>query len=278
MSLKNLGGLNFFFRQTWFIYLLSAAFLLIGCGGSEEAAKEESNPPGTVDQQKEAKPMDQALTSFIGADTEKVVEAPKAAVVAPAQISQYERQIEDLRTENTGLKQKIVTLEQENREINARVTDSDAKIAAEKLRADKAEELTKNTVQAPVEEENSIAVSASTYDDALKSFRLHKYDAAVKGFKAIIEGGSGAELTSRAQYWLGETYYAQKKYNQALPMFQESLKQKNSEKKADAQFMIAQTYEHLGSKAKAKAAYEKVVKNYPMSKNVKRAKARWAKL
>jgi len=61
-------------------------------------------------------------------------------------------------------------------------------------------------------------------------------------------------------------------------MFQESLKQKNSEKKADAQFMIAQTYEHLGSKAKAKAAYEKVVKNYPMSKNVKRAKARWAKL
>ena len=53
---------------------------------------------------------------------------------------------------------------------------------------------------------------------------------------------------------------------------------KNSEKKADAQFMIAQTYERLGDKIKAKAAYEKVVKDYPMSKNVKRAKARWANL
>ena len=109
------------------------------------------------------------------------------------------------------MKQKIVTLEQENREINARVTDSDAKIAAEKLRADKAEELTKNTVQAPVEEENSIAVSASTYDDALKSFRLHKYDAAVKGFKAIVEGSSGAELTSRAQLLAGRNLLCAKK-------------------------------------------------------------------
>ena len=42
--------------------------------------------------------------------------------------------------------------------------------------------------------------------------------------------------------------------------------------------MIARSYENLGSKAKAKAAYEKVVKNYPMSKNVKAAKAHWAKL
>jgi tol-pal system protein YbgF len=277
MSLKNSGGLNFYFRHTWFIYVSIAAFLLIGCGGSEETAKEESNPPGTVDQQKEVKPMDQALTNFIGADTEKVVEAPKPDTIPSAQLLQYEKHIEDLRAENTGLKQKIVKLEQENRDVNARVNDTDAKIAAEKSRADKAEEMAKNSGQSPTEE-NPIAVSASTYDNALRSFRSHRYDTAAKEFKAIIDGGSGAELTGRAKYWMGETYFAQKKYNQALPLFQESLKQKNSEKKADAQFMIAQSYDRLGSKAKAKAAYEKVVKNYPMSKNVKRAKARWAKL
>ena len=276
MSLKNSVGSNFRFKYLWFTSCITA-LLLIGCGGSEEAAKEESNPPGTVEQQKEVKPMDQALTNFIGADTEKVVEAPKPDTIPSAQLSQYEKHIEDLRTENTGLKQKIVILEQENREIHARVSDTDAKIAAEKLRADKAEEMAKNTGQAPADE-NPMTVSASTYDDALKLFRSHQYDAAAKGFKAIVAAGSDAELSGRAKYWLGETYFAQKKYNQALPLFQESLKQKNSEKKADAQFMIAQTYDRLGSKAKAKAAYEKVVKNYPMSKNVKRAKARWAKL
>jgi len=286
MSLKNVGGLNFNVKYTWFIFLFLAAFLLIGCGGSEEATMETPNPQdtthlATVEQEKpkEVKPMEQALTNFIGVDTEKVVETSKPAVVPPAQLAQYEKQIEDLRTENTGLKQKNVKLEQENRDINTRINEAEAKYAAEKLRADKAEELAKNAVQAPkVVEEKSAPVSASSYNDALKAFNSRKYDIAAKGFKAIVDDGSNADLANRAKYWLGESYFAQKKYNEALPIFQECLKIKNSAKKADAQFMIAQTYERLGSKAKAKEAYEKVVKNYPMSKNVKRAKERWAKL
>jgi len=285
MSLKNVGGLNSGLGRTLFVCLTLLAFLLIGCGGSEEATMETPNPEGTakplgtVDQEKpkEVKPMDEALTNFIGADTEKVAEAPKPAGITPAQLSQYEKQIEDLRTENTGLKQKGIKLEQENRELNARLSDAEAKATSEKLRADKAVELSK-TVVAPKVEEKTAPVSPSTYTDALKAFNARKYDAAAQGFKAVIDGGSNADLTSHAKYWLGETFFAQKKYKDALPLFQEAVKQKNSDKKADAQFMIAQTYDRLGSKAKAKAAYEKVVKDYPMSKNVKRAKARWAKL
>ena len=288
MSLKNVGSSNSGLRHTWFVFLSLAAILLIGCGGSEEATMQSPNaqdttskPLGTVEQEKsvEVKPMEQALTNFIGPDTGKVIEAPKPAAVAPAQLSQYEKQIEDLRTENTSLKQKNANLEMENRGINARVSEVEAKYAAEKLRADKAEESARNTVQAQkVEEEKSAPVSTSTYDAALKAFNSRKYDAAAKGFKAIVDGGSNVDLANRAKYWLGETYFAQKKYKEALLLFQESLKLKNSEKKADAQFMIAQTYDRLGNKVNAKAAYEKVVKDYPMSKNVKRAKARWAKL
>jgi TolA-binding protein len=292
MSLKNVGGLKSGLGHTLFVFLTLVSFLLVGCGGSEEATMEASNPQetakplGAIEQEKpkEVKPMEQALTNFIGVDTEKVVEAPKPAAVAPAQLAQYEKQIEDLRTENTGLKQKAAKLEQENRGINARISEVEAKYAAEKLRADKAEESAKSAVQAPkvVEEkpaaEKSAGGSTSAYDAALKAFNARKYDVAAKGFKAVIDGGANADIVSRAKYWLGESCFAQKKYNEALPLFQESLKLKNSEKKADAQFMLAQTYEHLGDKVKAKAAYEKVVKDYPMSKNVKRAKARWAKL
>ena len=288
MSLKNVGGLNSGWGHTWFVFLVLSAFLLIGCGGSEEATTSETPAPqgtatplGTGEQEKpkEVKPMEEALTNFIGVDTEKVAESPKPPVVTPSQLAQYEKQIEDLRTENTTLKQKGLKLEQENRGINARISEAEAKYAAEKLRADKAEELAKNAVQPPkVVVEKAAPVSASTYDDALKAFKSRKYDDASKEFKAIIEDGSNADLTNRAKYWLGETYFAQKKYKDALPLFQEAIKLKNSDKKADAQFMIAQTYDRLGSKVKAKAAYEKVVKDYPMSKNVKRAKARWAKL
>ena len=295
MGLKNLVGFSSLRRHSWFIILVLFTFLLIGCGQSEEATKEESQAPAakpaeTVEQQKPKaeNPSDQALTSFVGANTEPTSETPAPAPgVSPAQLAQYEKQIEDLRTENTSLKQNIVKLEQENRSINARMTEVDAKYAAEKHYADSLEMLNKTSdiaskgVETPqklaLNEERTLPVSQSTYDNAMKAFRARKYDSAAKGFEAIGRG-SNDELARRATYWLGETYYAQKKYKDALPLFQETLNFKNSEKKADAQFMIARTYENLGSKAKAKAEYEKVVKNYPMSKNVKAAKARWAKL
>ncbi len=292
MSLKNVCDIRFGLKHSWFICAVFVLFLLIGCGGGEEATMEEpqlqeAQPLGAAPEEKpkEEKPMDQALTSFVGTE-EKPVEAPKPAV-SPSQLAQYEKQIEDLRTENTGLKQKIVKLEQENRGANARMNEVEAKYASERLRADKAEELARNAAMAapkieqpkpePVEVK-PVPVSMSTYEDALKSFNSRKYDDATKGFKAIVDAGGKDDLTIRAKYWLGESYFAKKKYKEAMPLFQDALKNKNSEKKADAQFMIAQTYERLGNKAKAKEAYEKVVKNYPMSNNVKRSKERWAKL
>jgi Uncharacterized protein conserved in bacteria len=291
MGLKNLIGSSSVRSHSWFIILVLFTFLLIGCGESEEATKEESQaqgvkPAATGEQQKpkEENQSDQALTSFIGPNTEPAEAPPPAPAVSPTQLAQYEKQIEDLRTENTSLKQNIVKLEQENRSINARMTEVDAKYAAEKHHADSAEVLSnlasKGVEARPklaLDEEKTLPVSQSTYDNAIKAFKARRYDSAAKGFEAIGRG-TNDDLAKRATYWLGETYFAQKKYNEALPLFQETLKFKNSEKKADAQFMIARSYENLGSKAKAKAAYEKVVKNYPMSKNVKVAKARWAKL
>jgi tol-pal system protein YbgF len=288
MGLKNLISYSSF-KYSWFIVVVLSVFLLAGCGESEEATMEESQgqaakPAAKAEQEKPKaeNPSDQALTSFIGADTEPAEAPPPAQpVVSPTQLAQYEKQIEDLRTENTSLKQNIVKLEQENRTINARMTEMDAKYAAEKLRAD---ESIKVAVPLPkVAESKPVPVveepaTQPTYDNALKAFRAKKYDTAVKSFKAIIDGGGDEELSGKAKYWLGETYFAKKSYKEALPLFQDVLKIKNSEKKADAQFMIARAYENLGSKAKAKAAYEKVVKNYPMSKNVKVAKERWAKL
>jgi len=292
MSLNNLIGSSSVRRHSWFIILVLFTFLLIGCGESEEATREETKAqgvkPAAIGEQqkpKEENQSDQALTSFIGNETEPAEAPPPAPAVSPTQLAQYEKQIEDLRTENTSLKQNIVKLEQENRSTNARMTEVDAKYAAQKHYADSLEMLANSSVVSkpkPIknisDEENVFPPSQSTYDNAVKAFRARKYDSALKGFKAIVDGGGKDELVSRSTYWLGETYYAKKNYKEALPLFQEVLKIKNSEKKADAQFMIARTYENLGSKAKAKAAYEKVVKNYPMSKNVKAAKARWAKL
>lgn len=293
MSPKNFGVYRSGLKLTS-IVLVFCVFTLIGCGGSEETTSEQQQPQqqpqeqskeGTVAKEQpaatESKPMDDALTSFVGSEPETPSEAPKPAATPSPQLGQYEKQIEDLRTENTSQKQKIAMLEQENRELNARLADAETKFTAEKNRADKAEDLTKN---APAETkavsgEKSLApASMSTYEESLRNFNTRKYDQAATGFKSIIEGSSNDDLVNRSKYWLGESMYAKKKYKDAIVVFQDVLKYRYSEKKADAQFMLAQCYERTGSKVKAKEAYERVVKDFPMSRNVKRAKARWAKL
>jgi|WetSurMetagenome_2_1015567.scaffolds.fasta_scaffold81207_1 tol-pal system protein YbgF len=270
-------------RHSWFIILVLFAFLLVGCSETEEVVKQEPQAQGV--KPAEENTSDQALTSFIGANTEQPEAPAPAPAVSPTQLALYEKQIGDLRTENTGLKQNIVKLEQENRSINARMTEVDAKYAVEKHRADsidmliKSPDLTAKTQKPMLEEEKTtLTASQATYDNAMKAFKARKYDNARKGFEAIVDVGANDDFTNRSRYWLGETYFAQKKYKQALPLFEEVIKNKYSGKNADAQYMIGRAYENLGSKAKAKAAYEKVVKNYPMSKNVKSAKARWARL
>lgn len=289
MSIVNLRSVM---KHILIVSIILTAFLLNGCGASEEATMEETTSAEPTQAEatpaptkEKPKPMDQALTSFIGEDTEKPVETVKPSPPTN-QLAQYEKQIDDLRIENTSLKQRIVKLEQENRSINNRMNEVEAKYSVEKLRADRAEEMLKSSPAVASAEPAKPVVrtkprpttSSYVYEDALKAFNARKYDEAFDGFQSIADAGGDDELTIRAKYWLGETYFAKKKYKEALPLFQEALKNPKSEKKADAQFMIAQTYERLGNNAKAKEAYEKVVKEFPMSKNVKRAKERWAKL
>jgi TolA-binding protein len=242
MGLKKFIGSSSLRRHSWFIILVLFTFLLNGCGETEEATKEESQAQGVKsaakaeqEKPKEENSSDQALTSFVGENNEQPEAPPPTPAVSPTQLAQYEKQIEDLRTENTGLKQNIVKLEQENRSINARMTEVDAKYAAEKHRADSVDMASKG-VEAPrpvvvvVDEEKTLPVSQSTYDNAMKAFKARKYDSALKGFRAIVDGGSDGELANRSKYWLGETYFAKKNYNEALPLFQEVIKIKNSEK------------------------------------------------
>lgn len=300
MGLTNYNRVLNEFKHSGIIFSVFIAFVLIGCGGSEKAttdqqvqqepavqpapAAETTQPKEQVKEQpKEEAPMDQALTSFVGSDEPKAEPAkqPVAAVSStPSQLAQYEKQIGDLRTENTSVKQRNVKLEEDNRLLTARLNDTEAKLAAEKDRADKAESGAKIAVVAPKAEAAATpeVTTPGSYNDALKAFQAHKYDEALKGFQSVVSSGASEDVAGNAKYWIGETHFAKKDYKTALTDFQGILKLKNSVKKGDAQFMIGQTYERLGSKVKAKAAYEKVVKEYPMNKNVKRAKQRWAKL
>ncbi|MBI4428088.1 MAG: tetratricopeptide repeat protein [Ignavibacteriales bacterium] len=282
------------------VALVAAGMSLMGCGGSEEATQMEGESEDqqlsgeqkldTGEEKKDENPYGQALTSFLGEEKKAEPAAQQAPPsVQPTASATYEKQIEDLRTENTTLKQRIVKLEQDNRTLNARLSDTEAQLTSEKERADRAEMAAKSmpVMTQPTmpgggtkssEVKSMPPMEVSNYEDALKAFNARQYDTALKGFQTILDGGVLENWADNCKYWIGESHYARKRYSEAAKSFEEVLGYKNSEKKADAQFMMAQAYERMGKKAEAKAAYEVVVKDYPTSRNVKKAKARWAKL
>jgi tol-pal system protein YbgF len=118
----------------------------------------------------------------------------------------------------------------------------------------------------------------ATYEGAQKAFAEKKYDEAIQMFQALLDAGTPEDLADNCHYWLGESYFGKKDYKEAVKHFEMVFQYKASEKKGDAYFMLGRSYEILGDKAKAKESYEKVVKDYPTNNNVKKAKERWGRL
>lgn len=270
---------------------LFSALSLMSCGSSEEAMMEEEGfdeePLAEQAEPAQEEAADQqALTSFIGAAPKKEepkTEEPPVQEPVVQQTVPSPTDLEGLKTENTGLKQQIVKLEQDTRNLGARLSDAEMKYMAEKERANKAEEAAKVAAQ-------SAAISARTpmepfdsdlnaaYKEGLASFKSKAYDAAIMKFEGILNAGAGAKLADNCHYWIGESNYGKRNYAEAVKHFEVVLQDEKSEKLADAHFMLGQCYEHLGEKTKAKEHYEMVARDFPMSGNVSRAKQRSARL
>jgi tol-pal system protein YbgF len=282
----------FALRNAVFAFTVLAFFAFSGCGGGEEATQQEGSTEAA--DTAAAQPYDQALTSFVGGEPaaqSQNTEDTTAQQQAQPQVDETQKQIDALKTDNTDLRQKNLKLEDDVQKLTARLNDAEAKYAAEKERADSAEEAAKMAAAAvaaqpmtetkkteSMETAMKTEIPMAEYEDALSVFKSKKYDDAANAFQKMIDSGAPEEIADNCHYWIGEAKYGSRKYKDAVQEFETVLKYKRSEKKGDAQFMIAQCYERMGNKVKAKEAFEKVVKDYPMNRNVKKAKERWARL
>ena len=87
---------------------------------------------------------------------------------------------------------------------------------------------------------------------------------AEKSFKAFIGEHPNDTLTSNAYYWLGETYYVQKKYQLAAISFAKGFQSFPKGNKAiDQLFKLALTFMNLGKNEDACAAFSKLESEFP---------------
>ena len=109
------------------------------------------------------------------------------------------------------------------------------------------------------------------YHDAFKKLQDGDYAGAERGFKAFLQGNSKHALAGNAQYWLGETYYARRDYQNAMTAFAEGYKTyKGSPKGPDNLLKLGVTLAVLGRKADACTVFAKFNQDYPRATDLQK--------
>ena len=111
------------------------------------------------------------------------------------------------------------------------------------------------------------------YDASYLDITKGNYDLALAGFNEFIKRFPKHDLADNAQYWIGEGYYAQKKYEPALTEFEKVVgNYPGKDKEPAALYKMGLCLQEMGDKAKARQYWQLLSKKYPKSPEAALAK------
>jgi len=118
--------------------------------------------------------------------------------------------------------------------------------------------------------------SADTlYSSALRDFTSGKYDLARQEFLDYLKFFPDTDVTSNAQFYLGEIHFTQREYRQAIIEYDKVLDNyPKSYKLADARLKKGMALLELGQRASAQRELREVIRRHPGSEAERRARAR----
>ena len=115
---------------------------------------------------------------------------------------------------------------------------------------------------------------AEDYRQAIMQFGRGRHADARRGFEGVYEADPSGDLADNALFWIGETYFAAKDYNNAVRYYTRVVNDYSTQNKApDALFKVAMTQERTGDLALARRTLQQVIERYPYSSTASTAKA-----
>jgi tol-pal system protein YbgF len=123
------------------------------------------------------------------------------------------------------------------------------------------------------------ATPRSLYDAAYQDLTRGNHGLAIMGFQEVLAKFPDSELADNAQYWIGESYYAQKDYKQALKEFGKAVDTyPKGDKVPAAMLKAAMCQQQLGDKKSAKSTLQKLISGYPNSEEARLANTKLQEL
>jgi len=115
------------------------------------------------------------------------------------------------------------------------------------------------------------ALYNAAYNDYLKG----SYDLALRGFQQYLESFPSTTLAANATYWIGECYYRQRRYRQAIEQYDAVLNRyPRSDKTASALLKKGYAHLELGERSQGVVQLQHVLRQFPTSDEANLARQR----
>lgn len=188
------------------------------------------------------------------------------------EIEMLQRQIDDLRDQQRqlyldtdsrlqALEQGGVAADSQTQDTEAGASDEDAAAAAEDAGEQQA-----STDAAASDDTSGPEQIQAAYDRAFQTLRDGRYAEAAGDFEQFLLDYPEAPLAANARYWLGESYYVVRDFNNALEHFEQVIaNHPASNKRPDALLKIGFVHFEQGRMDEARTALEQVVAEFPDS-------------
>ena len=190
-------------------------------------------------------------------------------------------QIEQLRGEMAKLRGQLELLANQADNADKRQKDLYVDIDA---RLRKLEQHKEQEAAAAKDKENpaagspdAAAAETRAYEAALNQFKVGSYPLAISAFNGFLVTYPSSPLAPSAQYWIGNSYYAQRDYKNTIAAQQKVLANwPDNPKAADAMLNMASAQAESGDPKASRRTLEALMAKYPASTAAASAKQRLA--
>lgn len=181
-------------------------------------------------------------------------------------------QIDDQKAIIQELTTKIETLEFNQKQLEEKLVKMNADVDVRFNLIEKTGVKNLGTKQTPSSKSSD---AQTAYDKAYNAMKKGDYKTAEAGFISFMKKYPKSDLVGNANYWLGETYYVRKQYEQAVGVFADGFtKYKNNSKAPDNLLKLGLSMKALKRNSDACTAFKELPNAFPKASDTVKKRAR----
>jgi len=269
-------------KKSFNLFLLILVFMIAGCATSQDlkVARSELNEKiAAVDSELASIKKEQEKNSLT------VSSISKGHANSAADLSDLRETIQQMRGQLEALKKDMARDAKKNDElkdrldsiaVKVRFIESFLEIGKKDSVSDVPDKVTKPQGNGAAAKESGKKQDKETmYAAAYQTFKDGNYDKSRTEFKNFLAAYPDTEYASNAQYWIGECYYFEKDYEQAILEYEKvSKNHPKGNKVSSALLKQGLSFLKLNDKTSARLILQLVIKDFPNTTQARIARAK----